>query len=261
MQTKTYTRRSFIRQGLALAAATPLASLCARSQVRPAQTTLQSQRSAARVAIASCRAYGPEVRLALEQCFDLLGGIGALVRNKTVTVKLNLTGNTAAPLLGRPVGETYVTHYATLMALGSLLFGAGARRVRLVESIPARNELQFSLVNYGWDLRALAALGKLEFENTRNLGQGKKSSRLSVPSRAYMFSAFRTEPRLRGYRRICLVGQAQESHHGRCDALAQEPLRPAPNSLYGIDAGNEDATAPASPCTLPGATRASGCPD
>ena len=70
----------------------------------------------------------------MEKCFDLLGGIGSLVKDKTVTVKMNLTGSDFKPLLGRPIGETYMTHYATALALGSLLFAAGARRVRFVES-------------------------------------------------------------------------------------------------------------------------------
>ncbi|MCX6927294.1 MAG: DUF362 domain-containing protein [Verrucomicrobia bacterium] len=190
MSTNTYSRRTFIKQGLALAAATPLASLSAQTAAELTQSALRSHRSAARVAIVSCRTYGPEVRPALQECFNLLGGVGSLVKNKTVTVKLNMTGNSVKPLLGRPVGETYVTHYATAIALSSLLFGAGARRVRLVESAPSRKNLECTLVDYGWDVPALTALGKIEFENTRNLGQGKKYSHLRVSGGGYMFSAF-----------------------------------------------------------------------
>ena len=145
MKTKTFTRRAFIHHGLALAVGAPLASLYARTQLLaaetaagPGQTGLRAHRAAARVAIASCRSYGPEVRPALEKCFDLIGGIGSLVRDKTVTVKLNMTGSDFRPLLGRPVGETYMNHYTTALALGSLLFAAGARRVRFVESTQKR---------------------------------------------------------------------------------------------------------------------------
>src|SRR5260221_637053 len=67
----------------------------------------------------------------------------SLVKNKTVTVKLNLTGTNFTPYQGRPVGETYMTHYATAAVLGSLLFAAGAKRVRYVEackSLPRSEE-------------------------------------------------------------------------------------------------------------------------
>src|ERR1035437_1175218 len=194
MKTRTFSRRAFIPQGLALAAGAPLAFagprnglLAAEIAGAPRQTTPQSRHLNARVAIASCRTYGPEVRPALEKCFDLIGGIGSLVKNKTVTVKLNLTGGDLKPLLGRPVSETYMTHYATAMALSSLLFAAGARRVRLVESTQKSDGLESLLTEGGWDVPALSALGKVEFENTRNLGQGKKYSRLRVPGGGYMF--------------------------------------------------------------------------
>jgi uncharacterized protein (DUF362 family) len=248
MKTKTFTRRTFIHHGLALAAATPLASLCARSQPLAAdiaagsnQTALRSHRSAARVAIASCRSYGPEVRPALEKCFDLLGGIGSLVKDKTVTVKLNLTGNDNKPVLGRPVGETYVTHYATALALGSLLFGAGARRVRFVESLPARGELEAALVVSGWDVPALTTLGKVEFENTRNLGQGKKYSRLSVPGGGYMFSAFELNHAYEDTDVLVSLAKLKNHLTAGVTLSLKNLFGLTPNSLYGTDAGDENA--------------------
>jgi len=42
--------------------------------------------------------------------FDQLGGAGRLVRNKTVTIKLNLTGSPALRFQGRPLGVTHYTH-------------------------------------------------------------------------------------------------------------------------------------------------------
>src|SRR5204863_235394 len=134
--------------------------------------------------------YGPEVREALAKSFDLLGGIGSLVKNKTVTVKLNLTGTDFSAFMDRPVGETYMTHYATVLALSSLLFEAGAKRIRFVESTTSRSDLAGSLGMADWDLKALSALGPMEFENTRNLGKSKSYANLRVPSGGYMFSAF-----------------------------------------------------------------------
>ena len=253
MKTRTFSRRSFIQQSLALAA-TPLVFSCTRTGLlateavgRLPQTASRPDRSTAKVALFPCGSYGPEVRPALERCFDLLGGIGALVKNKTVTVKLNLTGSDFKPLLGRPVSETYMTHYATVMALGSLLFNAGARRVRLVESTQSRDGLESTLAAAGWDVPALSALGKVEFENTRNLGQGRKYSHLRVPGGGLMFSAFDLN---HAYEDTdVLVSLAKLKNHLTAGVtLSMKNLFGLPpNSLYGTEAGQETATGPRFP--------------
>src|SRR6266851_7895396 len=114
---KRIDRRTFLHRGVVLAGATPLAlrfapaTLLAEDNHSPtAGNHAGSVRPDAKVAIVPCRAYGPETRQALAKCFDLLGGIGALVKSKTVTVKLNLTGTNFSQFLGRPVGETFMTH-------------------------------------------------------------------------------------------------------------------------------------------------------
>src|SRR5262245_44881454 len=140
MKHKRFSRRSFLQNTLTLTAGAPLvfefgrANLFAASAEALTSQPSPSRKSEAKVAIVGCRTYGPEVKEAMAKCFDLLGGIGSLVKNKTVTVKINLTGTNFAAYLGRPVGETFMTHYATALALSSLLFAAGAKRVRFVES-------------------------------------------------------------------------------------------------------------------------------
>src|SRR5664279_100404 len=253
MKTRTFSRRSFIQQGFALAAA-PLVFTYTRTGLLAADTdggTIQtiagSHRAAAKVAIAPCRAYGPEVLPALAKCFDLLGGIGSLVKNKTVTVKLNLTGSDFKPLLGRQVSETYMSHYTTALSLGSLLFTAGARRVRFVESTQKLDGLETTLAVAGWDVPALAALGKVEFENTRNLGQGKKYSHLRVPGGGLMFSAFDLN---HAYEDTdLLVSLAKLKNHATAGVTLslKNLFGLPPNSLYGIDAGKETATAHRAP--------------
>jgi uncharacterized protein (DUF362 family) len=254
MKTKSFSRRDFIRQGFVLAAGAPLAFASARSGLlaadiagAPSQTAPRSRHPNAKVAIVSCRTYGPEVRPALEKCFDLLGGIGSLVKNKTVTVKLNLTGNSAKPLLGRPIGETYTTHYATAMALGSLLFAAGARRVRFVESTQSRNGLESTLAEAGWEVPALAALGKVEFENTRNLGQGKKYSHLRVPGGGYMFSAFDLNHAYEDTDVMVSLAKLKNHLTAGVTLSMKNLFGLPPNSLYGSEAGKETATAPRFP--------------
>src|SRR6185295_13283978 len=147
-----------------------------------------ARRSDSKVAIVQCRSYGSELRPAFDKCFYLLGGLGPLVKGKTVTVKLNLTGTNFTAFLDRPVGETYMTHYATALALGSLLFEAGAKRVRFVESTQSKAQLAATLALADWDVKALESLGKVEFENTRNLGKGKSYAHLKIPN-GQMFSA------------------------------------------------------------------------
>jgi uncharacterized protein (DUF362 family) len=173
-----------MRLGATLAAGAPLAGSWAFAQQND-----PPKRAHAAVSVVSCKTYGPEVKAALRQCFDLIGGVENLVRNKTVTIKINLTGTNFRKWLGRPVGETFMTHSDTVMALLAILFDSGATRVRLVESTQSQASLQESLSDADWDVNALNALGKVECENTRNLGEGKSYATLRVPFGGYMFSS------------------------------------------------------------------------
>ncbi len=249
MNTHTCTRRAFLRWGAALTATAPLGLTCGRSSLFAAETPAASAKVAttrrhtdAKVAIARCTGYGPEVRAALAQCFDLVGGIGALVKNKTVTVKLNLTGTNFVPFLGRPVGETYMTHFSTAAALASLLFDAGAKRVRLVESTQSKAALETTLGFADWDVKALSALGTVEFENTRNLGKGKSYAQLKVPSGGYVFSSFEFN---HAYDETdVMISLAKLKHHVTAGVtLSMKNLFGiTPNSRYGGEAGSEEAT-------------------
>src|SRR5437879_703420 len=162
MKTHDLSRRDFLQRSLAFAASAPLALKLGQLGLSAAET-VSSTSARGTVAIVPCKTYGSNVRPALEKCFDLLGGIGSLVKNKTVTIKLNLTGTNFQKYMERPVGETYMTHYATALALAAALFSAGARRVRLVESTQSKAELASTLALADWDVKALEAPGKVEF--------------------------------------------------------------------------------------------------
>jgi uncharacterized protein (DUF362 family) len=258
MNTKRLNRRGFLQQGLTWAAATPLGITCASHSLLAAveqsaapSKTATRRRTDARVAISACPSYGPEVRKALDRCFDLLGGIGALVRNKTVTIKINLTGTNFAEFLGRPVGETYMTHYATAFALASALFTAGARRVRFVESTQSRAELQTTLSLGDWDVKALEALGRIEFENTRNLGKGATYAHLPVPGNGYMFSSFDFN---HAYADTdVMVSLAKLKNHATTGVTLsmKNMFGLTPNTLYGSEAGSEEAVAGRDPLHSP----------
>ena len=82
MKTHACSRRHFLRAASAIAVGSPL--LAGRLFGADAPNTILSPtaRSNAKVAIAGCKSYGSEVRTALDQCFDLIGGIGSLVKKQ-----------------------------------------------------------------------------------------------------------------------------------------------------------------------------------
>ena len=237
-------RREFLgRSAIAAAVAPFVLSDWARGAVRAAD---------AKVAIVACRGYGVEVQAALKQAFDLLGGIGSLVKDKTVTVKLNLSGTDFTPVFGRPAGESVMTHFSTVLALGALLFDAGARRVRLVESTTSKDSLEATLRLGGWDLPALNALGKVEFENTRNLGQGAKYSELKVPGSGLMFSSFQLNHAYADTDVMMSLAKLKQHVTAGVTLSMKNMFGLTPTSLYGANAGREDALAGRDPLHSPG---------
>lgn len=147
---------------------------------------------AARVAIAKTKTYGPDLVPVMGRMFDQIGGIGALVRGKTVAIKLNLTGTAKSRLGGAPVELAQWTHPDVIGAAVHLIGKAGAKRIRLLESPWITAEpLEAFVASANWDPRLfLSAAQNVEFENTNYLGNGKKYSRLWVPKGGHMFRAF-----------------------------------------------------------------------
>jgi uncharacterized protein (DUF362 family) len=235
-------RRVFLRWGLALGALAPSSLLIWNALgegIYPASAAAAKRSSA--VAIVPCRSYGPEAGASLEQAFDLLGGIGSLMRGKTVTVKINLTGTSFGEFLGRPMGETIVTHFATAMALATSLFKHGAKRVRFVESTQSRDPLERTLKTGGWDVAALSALGQVEFENTRNLGQGRRYSEMKVPGTGHFFSAFQLNHSYEETDVMVSLCKLKQHVLAGVTLSMKNLFGITPNSLYGDQAGSEDA--------------------
>ncbi len=242
MKPHALSRRTFLRTTSLAAAGAPFALSTAGDAwagVPPAARF----GAGANVAIASCRTYTPrEVRAAYDRCFELLGGVGPLVKGKTVTIKLNLTGTDFAPFLDRPAGETYITHHATAHALAAALLGAGARRIVFVESTQSRDALEATLGKAGWDVQALSALGDVQYENTRNLGSGKSYAHVKVPNGGLMFSSFDVNRRY--VDTDVMVSLCKLKNHATAGVTLsmKNMFGITPNSLYGENAGREDAT-------------------
>src|SRR5437773_11220591 len=85
------------------------------------------------VSIAKCSSYDGDLAATLNTMFDQLGGLGRIVRNKTVTIKLNLTGSPGLRFPGKPLAVTHYTHPKLVFAMARVLRSAGARRTRFVE--------------------------------------------------------------------------------------------------------------------------------
>ena len=141
------------------------------------------------VAIARCATYDKEMFQTMARLMNQIGGIGRLVKGKTVAVKLNLTGNpTNFP--ERPE-LPYRTNPATVLALAQVLSNAGAQRIRIIESFfPPTQDLEL-WARYNLDVKAIGNVGcKVEWENVQNMGQAKEYKRLKVPWGGYIFPAF-----------------------------------------------------------------------
>jgi len=232
-------RRNFLRVTTAAAFAAPLTGAFTESVFGASPTN----RAQANVAIVSCKGYGPEVRTSLDQAFDLVGGIGSVVKGRTVAIKLNLTGTNFSPYMARSVGETYMTHEATAHALAAALFKAGAKRVRFLESTQSRATLEDTLDLAGWNVKALTSLGTVEFENTRNLGLGKKYSTLKVPTGGMFFSSIDVNHSYADTDVMVSLCKLKNHITAGVTLSMKNMFGLTPNSLYGDQAGNEDATA------------------
>lgn len=145
------------------------------------------------VAIARCSSYGPEYVAAMEKMFDQLGGLGKLVKGKTVNVKINLTGNETTRQDHLPAGRTIWTNPRTVGGIIHLLNKAGARRIRVVEGAfvwPA--SLEEFMFKAGWDPNLLLrAAPRVELVNTNLPYPGRKPyTRFPVPNGGHLFPAY-----------------------------------------------------------------------
>jgi uncharacterized protein (DUF362 family) len=197
---------------------------------------------AAPVGIAKCAAYDEDVTAKMGALFDQLGGLEKLVRNKTVTIKVNMTGPPGQRLQGLALGLTHYVHPKVVGATLHLLGRAGAKRIRLVESAWATaGPLEDVILDSGWNLRALqsAATG-VEFENTNGLGKSRKYARFKFPGTAYMYPAYVMN---QAYEDTdVFVSLAKLKNHADCGVTLslKNCFGCLPASIYGDDAGRDD---------------------
>ena len=154
---------------------------------------LRASAPTAPVAVARCKSYGPEFLAATEKMFDQLGGLGRIVKGKTVTIKVNLTGGENVRLDYLPMGRACWSHPRTVGAVIHLLDKAGARRIRVVEGAWVwQASLEEFMYKAGWDPNLLlGAAPRVELVNTNMPYKGSKPyTRFPVPHTGHIFPAY-----------------------------------------------------------------------
>jgi len=242
------TRRQMLVGGLAAAGALAAGGLprTPGAEPEPAQPPIpdrSQQAPASPVAIQRCESYEPKVvREQLDACLKLIGGLGDLVRGKTVTIKVNLTGSTS-PACGMPAIRTYHTHPAVVAAACAALADGGARQIYVVESFYFREPCEEALTAAGWDCDAIKSAGDqhVAFENTRNRGAWPAYSRLKVPWGGFVFPSFDLNARYEKTDVFVSIAKLKDHGSAGVTAAVKNLFGVPPQALYGDDAPNEDA--------------------
>ena len=181
-----YSRRHLLKMGLKTAAALSGAAftepMLRRAMAAPTQP----------VAVGRCMDYGPDLLPTLDKMFDQLGGLGRIVKGKTVAIKINLTGAPSYRVGHLRCEDTHYTHPKVIAATVHLMTKAGAKRIRLLESPwSTADAIEEYIWQANWEPRDILGAGEnVEFENTNFLGNSKKYARMKVPFGGYMFPAF-----------------------------------------------------------------------
>lgn len=194
------------------------------------------------VSLAKVPTYDEDLVAVFTRMFDQVGGAGKLVKNKTVTIKLNLTGSPSLRFRGKALGSTHYSHPKTVAAMAHVLHRAGAKRLRFTESAWATSgPLEEYLLDSGWNVRQLlAAAPIIEFENTNALGKGKLYHRFKVPGGGLIFPAYDLNHAY--HDTDVFMSMAKLKNHETCGiTLSMKNIFGiTPASIYGDDAGKDE---------------------
>jgi uncharacterized protein (DUF362 family) len=190
------------------------------------------------VSIGKYPGYGKRLAEQLATQFDQIGGLTGLMRGKTVTVKLNLTGSGRFP--GFTEGQTYWVHEDLVGACCHLFGKAGARRIRLVEGTYEGESLDDKMLDAGWDVKAIRNAAPLvEFAQTSNRGAAKNYSRLKVPQ-PYIFPAFDLHSAYEDTDVFVSLAKLKEHEECGLTLTIKNMFGVPPISIYGDDAGVDE---------------------
>jgi uncharacterized protein (DUF362 family) len=186
--------------------------------------------------------YGSDLLPALERVFDRLGGIGRLVKGKTVAIKVNMVGAAYNRLGYLPAEETYWTHPRMIGAVVHLMGKAGAQRIRILEGAWSSNiPLEEFMIEAGWEPREIAnAAARVEFENTNCLGSGKKYSRFLVPDGGHLFRGYDLNHSYEDCDVFVSLTKMKEHATAGVTMSIKNLFGGTPISIYGENAGEDE---------------------
>ncbi len=196
------------------------------------------------VAIRRCESYEPKLlRRQVDQALDQIGGIDKLVRGKTVTIKLNLTGGPQRKLGGLPSYRTYHVHPNLVAALCAAVHDAGARRIVIVESQYSLESPEKVLSDGGWDILAIKSAGghQVSFEDTRNRGRWPAYSTMKVAWGGFIFPAFELNQCYEKTDVFISLGKMKDHANAGITLAVKNLFGIAPTALYGDGAPNENS--------------------
>jgi uncharacterized protein (DUF362 family) len=198
--------------------------------------------SEARVALARCAGYGPDLVPLLAKMFDQIGGIGRLVAGKTVAIKVNMTGAATIRQGHEPAETTYWTHPDVIGAAVHLIGRAGARRIRILESFAEGTKpLEEEMLVAGWEpADLLGAAPCVEMENTGFLGYGRKYHRMMVPGRGYIYPGFDLNHSYEECDVFVSIAKLKEHVTAGITGVLKNLFGIAPPTIYGVAAGIDE---------------------
>jgi uncharacterized protein (DUF362 family) len=196
------------------------------------------------VAIARCRRYDYAlIKSTLAQMLDQIGGIRQLVNQKTITVKINLTGGWNATTYTLSPIETVYTHPIVTLAACSLFHEYGARRVVICESIYTTAETRLAYNQHGYDVKLFeSTVPILEWEDTHNKGTGGGYKPLPVGQKPYLYSTIQFNHRYVDTDVVVSIPK-MKNHQIAGVTLGMKNLFGAtPSALYSSDRADENTT-------------------
>ncbi len=197
----------------------------------------------ATVSMARARTYNPVgLTPTMERLFDGIGGLGRIVKNKTVAIKVNLTGAPNLRMGHYPLGWAQWTHPTVLGVVVSLMDKAGAKRIRILESPwSTADPLEEYMLEGNWEPMDFVRAGaKVEFENTNYLGNAKKYSRFAVPKGGHLFTHYDLNHSYEDCDVFCSLAKLKEHATAGVTLSMKNCFGMTPCTIYGDGAGVDE---------------------
>jgi uncharacterized protein (DUF362 family) len=219
-----------------------LAGAALAARPRPAQAAAPT----APVAVAKCKTYGSELMPTVQDMFDQIGGLGKIVKGKTVAIKLNLNGGAHSRVGYLPLENTHFPHPNLIGSVLHLMDRAGARRIRLLESTWTPNQaeadsLEEHLIQSGWDPAGFCRIARnVEFENTNSLGKGKSYVRFKVPWGGTIYPAYDLNHSYAECDVLVSIGKPKDHSTTGVTLAIKNMFGITPLTIYGPDAPQDE---------------------